>query len=87
MKDYFSAKNVHLEARCLLSAAPRVPLVATCGVDNQLFTLNPADDTENTYELVDSQEYAAMVLAPDGSHCLLAQNKSVKTFSLETKEV
>jgi hypothetical protein len=78
MKDYFSAKPLHLEDRCLISAAPQIPLLATYGVDNLIVTLNPLTQQEQRYELSQQEVHSAMALAPDGSHLLFGKLKTTQ---------
>ena len=87
MKDYFTAKVLHLEDKCLISSAPRLPLLATYGVDNIIHTINPTDDSQNTYELSESDSFTSMTLAPDGSHCLLAKDSNIFSYHFESKEL
>ena len=68
MKDYFTAKPVHLDGLCLISAAPKVPLIATYGIDNYVNIINPETDEEQRHELMNSEMFTAMALSPDGSH-------------------
>ena len=87
MINYFSAKQVHLEDRMHMSAAGRVGRLATYGMDNTINTFGPESDTPDTFELTESENFSAMTLAPDGSHCLLARGALVYRYSFEEKEM
>ena len=84
MKDYFTAKVLHLEDKSIISSSPRLPLLATYGVDNIIHTINPVNDSQHTYELMGSENYTSMSLAPDGSHCLLAKDSNIYAYHFES---
>lgn len=60
-----------------MDAAPKVPLLATYGVDNLLFTIDPLTETQTQYQLIQEEVYSAMALAPDGSHSLFGIASSI----------
>ena len=87
MNNYFSAKQVHLEDRCHLSSSSKVGMLATYGMDNIINTFQLESDTQNTFELNENENFTAMTLAPDGSHCLLARGSTIFSYNFEEKEV
>ena len=63
-----------------MSASTRVGMLATYGMDNIINTFGLESDTPNTFELTENENYSAMTLAPDGSHCLLARGAMVYRY-------
>lgn len=84
MNDFFSANSLHLPDRCLLDAAPKVPLLATYGVDNFIVTIDPSTSSQNQYQLMQEEVYSAMALAPDGSHALFGSLSFIQCREVES---
>ena len=78
---------MHLEDTCLLDVAPKAGLLATYGVDNLIFTIDPSTEVQRQYQLGQTEVYQAMALAPDGSHCVFGTHLTIQLTAVASSSL